>query len=160
MRESLVVVMGTVVEGRGTEKRDKDVCSEIDIVIYHQDRVSGGTGAREQDLALVSEVMFQEIGSGVVHHGGHRVMERHRDAVYLRCHGSDITVQGQCVTRGEVFLDDRDIGVHEGLDSAHKELEVKVHVVTCVAVSSVVYVCCHGDVEEKEVVIDIKLCKL
>jgi hypothetical protein len=36
-----------VVEGRGTEKRDKDVCSEVDIVIYHQDWVSGGMGARE-----------------------------------------------------------------------------------------------------------------
>ena len=70
MRESLAVVMGTVVEGRGTDKRDKDVCPEIDIVIYHEDWVSGRTGTWEQDLALVSEVVFQEVGSRIVHHRG------------------------------------------------------------------------------------------
>ena len=64
------------------------------------------------------------------------------------------------VARGEVCLDDRDVSTYHCLESAHKQLEVKVRIMTSVAVSPVVKVSRHGNVQEEEVVVEVTLCEL
>ena len=82
-------------------------------------------------------------------------MKRDCNIVHIRCHSSHIGMKTKCVARGKVLLDNKHICTDNGLGSAHKELEVKVCVKTGVRVHSVVNFGRHGNVEEKEIVIEV-----
>ena len=56
-----------------------------------------------------------------------------------------------------MFPNNGEIGGYQCFSSAHKQLEIEINVKTCVAVSAVVCVGCHGDVEKEKVVIEVRV---
>ena len=86
-------------------------------------------------------------------------MQRNCNVLHIRCHGSDVGMQNECIARREMFVDDGNIGTNERVGSAHKQLEVKVRVETSVRMSPIVYVGRRGDIEEEEMVIEVMMCE-
>ena len=83
-------------------------------------------------------------------------MQRHCDAVHIWREGSDVRAEGEAPSAGqEVLHDNTEVCPQQRPQPGREELQVEVLGGAGVAVAVVVDVCCLGEIEEEEVVIEV-----